>query len=353
MISFFVYSALQHQKISDRRLKMNQDNENTTLPLSLRNKQNNLSLEANKLQDYLHEATAVNTRRAYQAGIRQFEAYGGLLPADEESIIRYLTHHASLLNPRTLSLHLTALSHWHRYQQLTDPTQTPRIRKLLKGIQRKHGKPKRKAKALRAEHINRMITELHKKNDLKAIRDSALIQIAYFGAFRRSELIAIHLEHLRFEPEGLLILIPKSKTDQMKEGKIKALPYGKTSHAACPVKAIKLWIEYSGITEGVLFRKINRWGNLSHSALHPDSISSILKSLAKQCQFDFVENVSSHSLRRGFATSAARAGADFSAIKRQGGWKNDSMVREYIEEGQLFDENAAQHLIEFYFDQKE
>ncbi len=133
----------------------------------------------------------------------------------------------------------------------------------------------------------------------------------------------------------------------MGTGKIKALPFGTTGNL-CPVTAVKIWLDTADITEGFLFRAINRWGQLQQNALSGDSINLILKSLSKACQFDFVAEISSHSLRRGFATSAARAGAAFEAIKRQGGWQNDNTVRGYIEEGQLFNENAASQLLEFF-----
>ncbi len=298
-------------------------------------------------KQYLHQATAANTRRAYQAAIRQFAKHGGLLPATEQSIADYITMRAHELNPRTLSLHLTALSHWHRYQALSDPTQSPHIRKLITGVYRQHGQPKRKAKALLPEHIEQMVTHCQKNNDLKSLRDSALIQVAYFGAFRRSELIAMRVEHLHFDPQGLLILIPKSKTDQTGEGKVKALPFG--HNHICPVTGIKTWLEIAKITEGFVFRAVNRWGKLQTRGLHADSLSTILKSLAIACGFDFADDLSSHSLRRGFATSAARAGADFDGIKRQGGWVNDNTVRGYIEEGQIFDKNAADQLIKSSF----
>ena len=304
-----------------------------------------------KKQDYLSKATATNTRRAYQSAIGQFEGSGGLLPATEQDITRYITTKAPLLNPRTLSLHLTAISHWHCYQQLPDPTQAPQIRKLLKGIYRSHGKPKHKAKALHPEHIETMVTYLQQQGTLKALRDNAMIQLAYFGAFRRSELIAITVEDLRFEAQGLLVLVPRSKTDQDGEGQIKALPYGKGN--VCPVKATKKWLETAEIKQGPIFRAINKWNILQAMPLNLNSVNKIIKTLAVQCGFDFVANLSSHSLRRGFATSAANAGANFEWIKKQGGWKNDATVRGYIEEGQLFDENAAGKLMEISFNSKE
>jgi integrase len=302
---------------------------------------------------YQNLATSSNTLRAYQAAIHQFEAAGGLLPTDGAAIAKYITQKAEKLNPRTLSLHLTALSHWHREHHLPDPTQALSIRKLLQGVKREHGRPKQKAKALRPEHLHTLIAHLKSdENKLRAARDSALLQVAYFGAFRRSELVAIQVDHLKFEPEGLLILIPKSKTDQMGTGKVKALPYGKTESLLCPIRAVKSWLEISKITEGFLFRAINRWGQIQNQALTPDSINLMMKSLGKKCQFDFIDVLSSHSARRGFATSAARAGATFESIKRQGGWNNDSTVREYIEAGQIFDDNAAKQLIEFAFNKQ-
>jgi integrase len=302
-------------------------------------------------QDYLFKATAANTRRAYQSAIRQFEKAGGLLPATEQELARYITNKAPLLNPRTLSLHLTAISHWHCYQNLSDPTQAAEIKKLLKGIYRTHGQPKHKAKALYPEHIDKIVAYLNQQNNLKALRDNALIQLAYFGAFRRSELIAITVEQLRFETQGLLILIPRSKTDQGGVGKIKALPYGQNT--VCPVTAVRKWLEVSKIQQGSIFRGINRWNILQSEPLHLDSVNAIIKTLAQQCGFDFIDNLSSHSLRRGFATSAANIGVDFEWIKRQGGWKNDNTVREYIEEGQLFDQNAAGKLLASSFANKQ
>lgn len=329
---------------------LNKDNQELTHPsaINTNNEDNELAaLNETNQQHYIQQATADNTRRAYRAAIRQFEAHGGKLPTTEQSIADYISAKATELNPRTLSLHLTALSHWHRYQDLNDPTQSPFIRKLLKGIYRTHGTPKRKAKAFRPEHIEAMVQRLKTRADLKASRDNALIQLAYFGAFRRSELLAMQVEHVRFESQGLLILMPRSKTDQSGKGKVKALSYG--TQTICPVKALKQWLEQSQITERFIFRGLNRWGMLQDKPLHLDSFNRLIKKLAAECEFDGIEEFSSHSLRRGFATSAARAGVEFENIKHQGGWQSDNTVREYIEEGQLFDSNAAEQLIQSAF----
>jgi integrase len=293
-----------------------------------------------KHQHYLEQSTSDNTRRAYRSAIRQFEAWSGLLPADESSVIKYLIEKADTINPRTLSLHLTALSNWHRYQNLPDPTNSPTVRKTLEGIMRDKGAPRKKARALTLVEIESLAKQMYKNNDLKSIRDNAIIQIGYFGAFRRSEMVQLKIEDIKFQSEGLLILIPKSKTDQTGEGILKALPRGKNNNI-CPVNALKQWLDLISIENDVIFRKINRWGKLGSQPLTPTSINLILKSRSQECGLDNINEISSHSLRRGLATSAAKMGATFESIKRQGGWKNDSTVREYIEEGCLFEENAS------------
>ena len=143
-------------------------------------------------QRYIEAATSDNTRRTYQSAIRHFEGWGGLLPANEGMVISYLLAHADCLNPRTLSLRLTALRQWHRFQKFPDPTDGTEVRKTLKGIERLHGQPKRKAKAFSLEHLESMIVRLDELDCLKNVRDRALLLVGFFGAFRRSELVGLN-----------------------------------------------------------------------------------------------------------------------------------------------------------------
>ncbi|WP_019603418.1 site-specific integrase [Teredinibacter turnerae] len=316
--------------------------------LTLRNEQAPSTQQTNheELQKYLRAATADNTRKTYQSAIRQFEKWGGRLPTERETVVRYLLDKASALNPRTLSLHLTAISQWHYYQGFADPVRDPVVRKTLEGITRTHARPKQKAKALRLEHIAHMTTYLRALPKSKQTsRDLALLLVGFFGAFRRSELVAIQLEHLVWEPEGVLVRLPRSKTDQSGSGLMRALPASKNS-SCCPVVALKEWIKIANLTDGHLFRRVNRWGTVGDRPLAAGTVNERLKAIGEACGFDFVPDMSSHSLRRGLSTSAARERVDFALIKKQGGWRSDSTVWEYIEEGQQFDENAANILLE-------
>lgn len=302
----------------------------------LRNKAlNNIAIS----NPYIKAATSENTRRAYQADIRHFENWGGKLPANTDSILRYLLAFANILNPRTLSRRLTALKNWHTYQSFSDPTEHPAISKTLTGIMRTHGKPKEKAPALSPEDLIKIVEYLAYENSLRASRDNALLQLAFFGAFRRSEIVAIKYEHINWQGQGIEILIPHSKTDQNHLGLYCAIPYG--NEQLCPVAALKNWLEKSNITTGPIFRRIHGKTELSQNSLDPISVSHILRKRARDAGIPEADKLSSHSLRRGLATSASRNGASLPSIMRQGRWKNVSTVMEYIDAAQRFEENAA------------
>lgn len=316
--------------------------------LSLRNKDATLveRQESESLRQYLQAATSGNTRKAYRSAIRQFEKWGGRLPSDRDTVVRYLLARAESLNPRTLDLHLTAISQWHHYQGLIDPVSDPLVRKAMDGIRRTHGQPKRKAKALRLEHIAQMVKHLQQLPDSKKkYRDIALVLTGFFGAFRRSELVAIKANDLVWEPEGLIIRLPRSKTDQQATGLARALPFGE-SPVCCPATAITKWMDTADISTGPLFRPVNRWDQVQDKHLNPGAINDLLKTLGGACQFDFVPDLSSHSFRRGLSTSAGREKIDFELIKKQGGWKSDATVWEYIEESQQLTHNASSILME-------
>lgn len=287
---------------------------------------------------YIQLATSDNTRKAYQHDIAHYEKWGGRLPANPEIIGQYLQAYACTLNPRTLARRLIALRHWHTYQGFPDPTAHPAIQKTMMGIQRVHGKPKDKARAITPDELAKIAAMLNGTDNMTACRDNALLQIGFFGALRRSELIAIEYEHLRWDKAGVEILLPHSKTDQLHEGQYCAIPYG--NHSLCPVTALKNWLHKSGITSGALFRRI-RQQHLGMQALTPLSVNHILKKHAAAANLIDIDSLSSHSLRRGLATSAAKAGAPLQAIMRAGRWKQTNTVMGYIEEGERFSDNAA------------
>lgn len=298
-----------------------------------------ISWPANTLpHDYIAAATSQNTRRAYQADIRHFIQSGFTLPASFEDILRYLQAYARTLNPRTLERRLTALKNWHCYQGFLDPTTHAALRKTLTGIKNTHGKPKDKAPPLTLEALSCMVNHLKTSSRLIDCRNATLLQIGFFGAFRRSELVSLRWKNIHFVSEGVEILIPHSKTDQGNEGQVCAIPYG--NDTLCPVNALLAWQKRSKAQSTYVFCRVNR-DSIGTSPLNANQVNEILKSLAAACQLPYAESYSSHSLRRGFATEASRKGAPFGTIMRQGRWRHEGTVLGYIDEGKRFDQNAA------------
>ena len=170
-----------------------------------------------------------------------------------------------------------------------------------------------------------------------------MLQIGFFGGFRRSELVQIDMRDLDWDKEGVTIMLPRSKTDQTGEGIRKAIPHG--SFPRCPVSALRTWLDQSKLTEGAIFRPVSRWGRIGTGALLPSAVNDILVSAAELAGLSYFPELASHSLRRGMATSSYRAGASMREIKRQGGWRHDGTVHGYIEEASRFEENAARVLL--------
>lgn len=314
------------------------DNEDTQSALT--SNRNEITIEetsADNLHHYIHAATSDNTRKAYQTDIRHFIQSGGLLPANIEGLQQYLTRYATELNPRTLARRMTAIKQWHVSQGFPDPTSHALIRKVLTGIKNTHGKPKEKAPPVTLDALTIMVSHLKSSNRLIDWRNNALLQVGFFGAFRRSELVALTWEQIKFLPEGIEIIITRSKTDQAGEGQFCAIPIGNDN--LCAVQALKDWQDRSRQKSGAVFCPLpSREGQ---TAIKDNQVNCILKSVANAAGLPNADAFSSHSLRRGFATEASKRGAPFGAIQRQGRWRHEGTVLGYIEEGKRFDSNAV------------
>ncbi|MEQ8821816.1 MAG: site-specific integrase [Sumerlaeia bacterium] len=177
------------------------------------------------------------------------------------------------------------------------------------------------------------------ESDLVGRRDRALLLIGFLGALRRSELVALNIEHVQFEDEGLRLLIAKSKTDQEGTGREIGLPASKQSEL-CPVLALRAWCDTASISSGPIFRRLNRSAKPLSTPLTPHSVALIIKRRAELAGLD-PSRFAGHSLRSGFCTAAARAGVPEYQIARQSGHKSMQVLRGYVQSGGVFLENAA------------
>jgi len=177
-----------------------------------------------------------------------------------------------------------------------------------------------------------------KNEEIKKLRDRSIILIGFSGGFRRNEIVSLDYEDLDFVQEGLKISLKRSKTDQFGEGSVKGLPYFDNSEY-CPVVSIRKWIEVSKINSGPLFRRFIKGSKLSDNRLSDQTIALLIKDYLKIAGIES-KNYSGHSLRSGFATSAAESGVEERSIMAMTGHKSTEMVRRYIKEANLFKNNA-------------
>jgi integrase len=299
-----------------------------------------------RVRTYLESARARNTIRGYRSSFQQFQLWCEAasltaLPATEETVALYISSQADRLRPATLEHHLAAIRKAHKAAGFSSLIQdSVLVAETLKGIKRTHGTaPKQKAPVL-TEDLRVMLRLL--PDSLQGIRDRAILLLGFAGAFRRSELVALDLDDLQFQLEGLLVTLRRSKTDQEGQGRHVAIPYGLHSDT-CPVGALETWLYAAGITEGPVFRPVRKGGFLCAVRITGHAIASVVKRYAKKAGLP-VDSFSGHSLRAGFVTSAARAGEPERRIMRQTGHKSIEMVLRYVRQANAFQDNAVNSL---------
>jgi len=295
-----------------------------------------------RARDYVQQSRAANTRRAYRADWADFAAWCAVhrlaaLPAAPETVALYLTDLAASRKTSTLQRRLSAISQAHKAADLDTPTGHRAVRAVWSGIRRAKGTAQEGKAPAVTRDLRAMVAIL--PPTLPGTRDRALLLLGFAGAFRRSELVGLDVADVTTTRDGLVIDLRRSKTDQEGEGRRIGIPYG-SRPATCPVRAVQDWLAASGLRTGPLFRGINRHGQVRATRLSDRAVALVVKRAAEAAGLD-PARYAGHSLRAGLATAAAAAGVSERAIMAQTGHKSLPMVRRYIREGSLFNENAA------------
>ena len=294
----------------------------------------------------LQSSKASNTVRAYKSDFKDFGlfcAQNGFnsLPSEPKIVSLYLTYLSTKeAKISTLKRRLVSIGVIHKLKGHYLDTKHPSIIENIMGIKRRKGSIQNGKKPLLISNLKLIINVIDKQNkeEIKKLRDRTLILIGFSGGFRRNEIVALDYDDLDFVPEGLKINIRRSKTDQFGEGMIKALPYFDSSQY-CPVVSLKDWITVSKINSGSLFRRFSKGSRLTENRLTDQTIALLIKEYLQLAGINS-KNYSGHSLRSGFATSAAESGAEERSIMSMTGHKSTEMVRRYIKEANLFKNNA-------------
>ena len=294
----------------------------------------------------LKSSKAINTVRAYKSDFNDFALFcdqNGFesLPSKPKIVSLYLTH-LSTKNVKisTIKRRLVSIGVIHKLKGQYLDTKHPSIIENIMGIKRRKGSVQKAKKPLLINYLKKVINAIdeEKKEEIKKLRDRSIILIGFSGGFRRNEIVSLDFDDIEFLPEGLKINLKKSKTDQFGEGFVKGLPY-LNNKQFCPVLSLKQWIDVSNILSGPLFRRFSKGSKLTENRLTDQTVALLIKKYLKLAGMDS-KNYSGHSLRSGFATSAAEAGAEERNIMAMTGHKSPEMVRRYIKDANLFKNNA-------------
>lgn len=299
-------------------------------------------------RNYVEAARAPNTRRAYRTQWKSFFAWcdrhgRDSLPAAPATLALFLVDRAQEgLKVASLALALSAIRAAHFAAGLADPAANPEVRTVWEGIRRTHGAAQRCATPLTGDAVRSIVAALP-PGTLRSARDRALVLVGFGGAFRRSELVALDVGDLSFDPaRGVVVRVRRSKTDQVGEGADVAIPFG-SQPGVCPVRALEAWRVAAGVQEGALFRSVDRHGRVG-GRLDGRDVARMLKVLAARAGIASTL-VSGHSLRAGLATTAALAGRSDRAIMAQGRWKSRTMVDRYVRTADAWRDNAMAGLL--------
>lgn len=284
-----------------------------------------------KAQATKAKALSDRTRKAYADQWRWFSEWCDdhdeqSLPVEPLVLGAYLTARAEAgWKPSTLSQGLAAICHEHTTNGHASPRRDPELGEIWAGIRKGLiARPDQKA-PLSAQWLREMLDVL--PDGLRGQRDRAILLIGFAGGFRRSELASLQVDDVQFHPQGVELLVRKSKTDQAGHGHTKVIAYG-ANPSSCPVRALEDWLELSGLCDGPIFRPIDRNENIRERALTPHSIAKMVKDTAGRAGLD-AARFSGHSLRAGFVTAATLGGADEAAVMDQTGHRSVEMVRRY------------------------
>lgn len=306
-----------------------------------------LAADVDRARSFAVDARSASTRKAYAADFAAFQAWTDTraleaLPATPATVGVYLGALADVgRKVATIDRALAGILYAHNQAGHRLDSRHPALRDVRSGIRRTLGVAPSKKAPVEDVELRAMLATLG--DDLGGLRDRALLVLGWTGAFRRSELVALSVADIAFSRDGLIVTVRRSKTDQEGQGTEKGLPYT-GDPATCPVRSLRAWLDAAGILENAIFRSVDQHGHVSPEALSDRSVARIVQRTAKAAGLE-PSRFAGHSLRAGFATTAARKGKTLDAIMKQTGHRSERVARGYIRHASLFTSNAASGLL--------
>lgn len=318
------------------------------------------AVTADRAREFVEASVAWNTRRAYKNDWGRFALWcnsKGLaaMPAVPATVIGYLVYLADEgRKVATIERYYATLNKAFKVAGVNpSPCEDPRVKQVLAGIRRKVGAPQNRKEAAVHDLLLRMVDTcvrepgVGKRNRLVDLRDKALLLFGFAGAFRRSELMAVEVEHLTFVGQGVRVLLPGSKTDQEHLGEVIGIAFARNPRY-CAVLSLQEWLAVSGVTSGRIFRSVGAGGRVrlaqDNQWLAGELVGEMIKRRARLAGLD-PKIFGGHSLRSGFATQGFLNHKNDRQIMRHGRWRDLREMEKYIREVDLFRDNPTDGLL--------
>ena len=256
-----------------------------------------------------------NTFESYRRDIYQFREYinkNGLnyKKVTNKDAVSYLEYLKALdKKPSTISRHLASIRLFYQYLLKNkivkeDPTQgiqSPKIEKKLPSI-------------LSAQEVS-VLLEQPKGEDLKSIRDKAMLEVAYATGMRVTEIISLDTDNIDFDSSCVSC---KSANKQ------RIIPLGKLS-----VDALKTYVNTARPN---LVRDENEkalFVNINGKRLTRQGVWKLIKYYKEQAHI--TKEITPHVLRHSFATHLLQNGADLKSIQTMLGHSDISSTQVYMQ----------------------
>jgi integrase len=300
----------------------------------------NLEATVERAKEYGRSARSASTHRAYATDVADFHAWctsRGLesLPATPQTLALYLTEQAEAGRKiATIRRRVAAIVDLHATAGLENPAGAKIVREIVRGIAREKGTAPRKKAALTVDGLRAALRTVD-AGDLRALRDRALLLVGFHGALRRSEIAALDVADLRFEPTGVVLSIRRSKTDQEGAGAEIGLPRHPDA-TIDPVRALEAWIAAAAIVDGPVFRSFTMHGALQANRIDGRDVARIVQRVAKDARLE--GDLGGHSLRAGFVTAAAKAGVSIDRIAQVSRHRSVPILLSYIRRANVLED---------------
>ncbi|NNU60734.1 site-specific integrase [Brucellaceae bacterium VT-16-1752] len=323
------------------------------------------------LRHLVHEGMGENTLRALTSDLAYLEAWsmaatGNPLPfpAPEALLLKFVAHHlwrpqqreiepdhgmptdvegelrqqgflrvSGPHAPATVRRRLANWSTLTRWRGLEGSFSSPSVKSAIRLAVRALNRPRsrKSAHAITGDILGKLLATCS-GDDLTALRDRAILMVAFAsGGRRRSEVAGLRVEQLVkqvpvTDEDGLPlpslgIHLGRTKTSGVDHDEIVYL-------TGRPVEALTRWLEAARIDKGSVFRKVDRWGNVSTRALEPSAVNRIVKQRVQMAGLEPRE-FSAHGLRSGYLTEAANRGIPLPEAMEQSRHRSVQQASDY------------------------